>query len=225
METWRPFLSQKWDKLKEVSKNITEQRQYHRVCPDSTDVFRALHEVALNRVKVVIVGQDPYSTIYNNMCVADGLAFSTQLPILPDSLRNLFLEISRSLEITTPPELNFNYDLSHWSRQGVLLLNTLLTVNSNNPLSHYEIGWQSITNHLLQTVASAKQNVVFIFMGSVALEIMPRYNMQHHYSIFITHPTTKSFRVGNKSCWKSDFAMLCNEYLLKTNQSQIQWTK
>jgi Uracil DNA glycosylase len=134
---------------------IDTKRANNRVFPTQSNVLRALSMTPLSHVKVVLVGQDPYHQVGQ----ADGLAFSSA--VIPQSLRNILTELESDLGQQAPTSGR----LDGWANQGVLLLNRILSVEEATPLSHKDMGWQAITNHIIQTISKEKDFVVFCCGG------------------------------------------------------------
>jgi len=173
------FLNQK--QLELTLKNVQARRDVATVYPADDNVFRALSMTPLSQVKVVIVGQDPY----HQPGQADGLAFSSDS--VPKSLANIFTELQTDLGVQPPTRGR----LDHWARQGVLLLNRILTVEAGQPLSHQEVGWLEITKTIIQTISQEKDFVVFVLWGSFAQEVIPWIDSRH-LIIKAPHPSPLS---------------------------------
>ena len=173
------FLNQK--QLELTLKNVQARRDVATVFPADDDVFRALLMTPLSKVQVVIVGQDPY----HQPGQADGLAFSSDS--VPKSLANIFTELQTDLGVQPPTRGR----LDHWARQGVLLLNRILTVEAGQPLSHQEVGWLEITKTIIQTISQEKDFVVFVLWGSFAQEVIPWIDSRH-LIIKAPHPSPLS---------------------------------
>lgn len=171
--------------LASVESNVANQRNTTTIYPPSNLVFRALTMTPLSSVRVVIVGQDPY----HQREQADGLAFSANK--MPPSLRNIFKELAQDLEAPMP----WTARLDEWAKQGVLLLNRILTVEEGRPLSHQHLGWQAITNEIVQTISSEKEFVVFILWGAFAQEVESRIDARH-LIIKASHPSPLSAHRG-----------------------------
>ena len=183
-----------------------------KVYPKQVDIFRALNLCKPNETKVVIVGQDPY----HGFDQANGLAFSVNNGIkIPPSLRNIFTELNSDLNIP----ISKNGDLEPWSRQGVLLLNTTLTVEESKPGSHQNLGWEEITDSIIKKI-SEKGNVVFILWGNDAKKYIKYIDKDIHLILSSSHPSPLSSYRGFFGC--KHFSK-CNEYLESKNISKINW--
>ena len=155
--------------LERLLQTIQQRRTYVRIYPSQEVILRALEYTPLKEVKVVIVGQDPY----HQPDQADGLAFSSNA--IPKSLHNIFKELQSDIGITPP----MTGRLDGWARQGVLLLNRILSVEENKPLAHQGIGWEEITNEVIRNVSTINPFVVFILWGSYAQEVIPLIDTRH----------------------------------------------
>lgn len=140
---------------------VKDEYQNHQCFPKNSDLFRAFDLTAFEDVKVVILGQDPY----HNYIQADGLSFSVpKTTAVPPSLKNIFKEIETDLNIE--PQTHGN--LTHWAKQGVLLLNAILSVRAHNPGSHRDKGWEKFTNQVIETLSSEREGLVFMLWGGFA---------------------------------------------------------
>ncbi|MCF8059783.1 MAG: uracil-DNA glycosylase [Bacteriovoracaceae bacterium] len=175
--------------------------------------FRALVECSPKDVKVVILGQDPY----HGEGQAHGLAFSVNEDCKhPPSLKNIFKELQSDLDCPPPP----TGDLSHWSRQGVLLLNTVLTVEKGKAASHQKKGWESVTQAVLKTINDQCENVVFILWGGPAQKSAAFIDQERHCVLKSVHPSPlSSYRgfFGSRPFSKA------NKYLKTHGISPISW--
>jgi uracil-DNA glycosylase len=201
----------KKDYFKSIKKSILSDNQNGKsIFPYPKNYFRALDFCSFEDLKVVILGQDPYHT----PGVADGLAFSSGIDTyMPPSLRNIFLEIEDDVGIK-----NQKVSLEGWAKQGVLLLNSYLSVQEGQPLSHANIGWEIFTNKVL-IEASRKSNVVFMLWGSYARskkDILERHNL----ILEATHPSPLSAHKGFLGCKHFSKA---NAYLDRQGIKQIDW--
>ena len=163
MTTWNEILAEEMQKdyYQELQAFVQKRRVEVRVFPEEKNVFNALELTPFESVKVVILGQDPY----HGFGQAHGLSFSVQKGIpLPPSLKNIYKELQEDIGGGLPTE----GDLSHWAQQGVLLLNTVLTVEEGNANSHKGIGWERLTNRLIESLNELKHPVIFILWGKPA---------------------------------------------------------
>lgn len=202
-------LSSKLDNILNYVKGI----KYTDVYPNFENIFISLNLTSFKDVKVVIIGQDPY----HGEKEANGLAFSINNDVkITPSLRNIFKELESDLDIKRT-----NTDLSSWAKQGVLLLNTILTVEKDKPLSHSKIGWQEITNYIIKYINDNKKGVVFILWGNYAIEYEKLIDTKIHYIIKSAHPSPLS---ASRGFFGSKPFSKTNNYLIKNNQSAIDWS-
>ena len=186
-EDWRkhltPFLPA--DYFQQMDKVMTRLYQERIVFPSQENLYRALNELPFDRVKVVILGQDPY----HGPGQANGLAFSVAKGHpLPPSLKNIFQELEDDLKIPIPQ----HGDLSAWVRQGILLLNTSLSVEEGTAHSHKTLGWGKLTKSVLKALNHAKHPVVYILWGRAAQSYAGDIDQDYHYLITSAHPSPLS---------------------------------
>jgi uracil-DNA glycosylase len=190
------------------------KREYlsKKIYPHPKNIFRAMDLCPFDEVKVVIVGQDPY----HNEGQADGLCFSVPDNIkIPPSLCNIFKEIETDLNIKTLK----SGDLSRWAKQGVLLLNSTLTVVKNSPASHKGLGWEVFTDEIIKSVSDKKENIVFILWGNFAKSKKNLIDKDKHLILESAHPSPFSVSgfLGCKHFSKT------NNFLQKKGLSAINW--
>lgn len=196
-----------WDMLAKVN----DMRKTAVICPAQHRILYAMEITPFEIVKVVIIGQDPYHT----PGMATGLAFGTNANKMPPSLRNIVSEADEDVGVVTT-----GIDLEHWARQGVLLLNAVLTVESGKAGSHNKLGWQKLTDDIVRTVNERRRNVVFHLWGKVAQVKDPLMNMRNHLVIKAPHPSPLS---AYRGWFGSKVFSKTNEYLIATGQEPIQW--
>lgn len=183
------------------------------IFPDMYDIYNAFRYTDYNDVKVVILGQDPY----HGEGEAHGLAFSVKPGIaIPPSLRNIYKELRDSLGCYIP---NNGY-LEKWARQGVLLLNTALTVVKDNPNSHRGIGWELFTDKVIKLLNTREKPVIFLLWGSNAKSKSMLIDQSRHYVFMSVHPSPLSASRGFFGC---NHFKLVNEKLSELGQSPIDW--
>jgi len=212
---WNPILRQEFDKpyWQDLQKFVANERRNHMVYPPENEVFAALHQTPYESVKVVIVGQDPY----HGPNQAHGLCFSvTRGTKVPPSLRNIFKELQTDLGIDPPG----HGCLQGWAQQGVLLLNTTLTVRANQPGSHQGRGWETFTDAVLGKVAAKNKRVVFILWGAAARRKKSLVEVGPHVVIESAHPSPLSARNG---FFGSKPFSRTNAALLEAGRSIISW--
>jgi uracil-DNA glycosylase len=182
------------------------------IYPQQKDVFKALRETPLKSVKVVILGQDPY----HGAGQADGLCFSVPQGIpAPPSLSNIFKEIESDTGI-----IRTNTDLTNWAQQGVLLLNSVLTVEAHSPASHSTLGWQDFTDEIIRVVSSTQEHVVFLLWGSYAQSKTSLIDSNKHLILTAPHPSPLSAYRGFLGC--KHFSKV-NAYLKDHDKAPITW--
>ncbi|MBC8002901.1 MAG: uracil-DNA glycosylase [Opitutaceae bacterium] len=173
----------------ELVRFVNHQRDQHSIFPADADLFSAFELTSPERVKVVLLGQDPYPGANQ----AHGLAFSVQRDVpIPRSLRNIYRELRDDLG-TPPPD---HGNLEAWARQGVLLLNTVLTVRAGEPNSHAGQGWETFTDAVIRAVARQTHRVVFILWGNYAQKKSPLIPTPPHVVVSSVHPSPLSARRG-----------------------------
>lgn len=213
---WLPVLEQEFKKdyYEELYKFVKEEYSTKLIFPPSDDIFNALHYTALSDVKVVILGQDPYHD--NNQ--AHGLSFSvpTSQPKIPPSLQNIYKELQDELGCYIP---NNGY-LKKWADQGVLLLNTVLTVQAHNAFSHRDKGWEQFTDAIIRAVNEQDRPIVYLLWGSPSQKKAAMLNNPKHLVLKAPHPSPLSVYRGFWGC--GHFAK-CNEFLKEQGQSPIDW--
>ena len=199
--------------LELLKQKVAEQRNFATVYPKDEDILRAFRLTEFNDVKVVIVGQDPY----HGLGQANGLAFSVNPGIrIPPSLLNIFKEIQIELDIPIP----LTGDLSAWAKQGVFLINTILTVQENLPLSHQHLGWQKITHKVIELLSEKRKNLVFILWGKQAKQLELLIDSEKHLILKSVHPSPLSV---NRGFWNNQHFTKTNEYLIKNGINAIEW--
>ncbi|MEL0658336.1 uracil-DNA glycosylase [Psychromonas arctica] len=184
------------------------------IFPSLKNRFTAFSLTELKDVKVVILGQDPY----HGDGQAHGLSFSVQEGIkLPPSLRNIYKELADDLQWTTLPESG---DLSDWAKQGVLLLNTVLTVEKSNAGSHAKKGWEQFTDNVIQHINEQTEGVVFLLWGSYAIKKSQMIDQSKHYILTAVHPSPLSAYRGFFGC--KHFSKT-NQLLSEQDKQVINW--
>ena len=184
------------------------------IFPSKSTIFQALNLCPIENVKVVIIGQDPYPTKGH----AHGLCFSVERNIkpFPKSLINIFKEIENDLNVTIPE----NGNLERWAEQGVLLLNSVLTVEEGKAYSHSKKGWEKFTDTIIQKLNEQTEGVVYLLWGSKAQEKAHKVNTEKNLILKSVHPSPlSSYRgfFGSKHFSKT------NDYLIKMNKKPIIW--
>ena len=213
-ESWKDFLNTEFNKpyFKELSKFLHEEYEKKTIFPRKEFVFRAF-TTDLNDVKVVILGQDPYHT----PGAAEGLAFSVpnSQPI-PPSLINIYKEIDSDIGHHANPTGH----LKNWQEQGVLLLNTVLTVEAHRAGSHRGKGWETFTTEVIKYLNDTRPHLVFLLWGRDARNKKTLIDAKKHLVLEAPHPSPLSAYSGFFGC--KHFSK-CNEFLIKNNEKPIDW--
>lgn len=214
---WKKRLKSEFEKeyflqLVQLLKN--EKNSNQLIFPPGQQIFEAFNKTDFNKVKIVIIGQDPY----HGQGQAHGLSFSVQEGIKPPpSLINIYKELESDLGIQMPR----NYgNLTHWAKQGVLLLNATLTVRANQPNSHAGIGWQQFTDQVIDILNKEKQHLVFMLWGNFAKEKGIHIDEKRHLILRAPHPSPFSADKGFFGCRHFSSA---NHYLMQNGIEPIDW--
>ena len=213
---WKDFIEN--EKTKEyyikLHELVDEEYDKYLCHPNYNDIFRAFAKTPLNKVKVVILGQDPYHEVNQ----AHGLAFSVLCSKLPPSLVNIYKEMSTDLNVTVNQDGNLDY----LAKQGVLLLNTILTVRNGQALAHKNFGWETFTDNVIKHLNTLEQPIVFILWGSNAISKKKYLNNPKHYIISSAHPSPLS---SYRGFFGSRPFSRTNEFLINNGVEPINWTK
>lgn len=215
------MITEEWDKILnieyqkkyfvELKKFIDNEYKNKIIYPKYDDIFRALKYTSYNDVSVVIIGQDPY----HGEGEACGLAFSVNRDTkIPPSLRNIYKELYNDLGI-----IKKDGDLSSWAKQGVLLLNSIMTVEKDRPLSHQNKGWEVFTDNIIKSLSERKDPSVFILLGNYAKSKKILIN-KNNYIIESTHPSPFS---ANRGFIGSKIFSRTNDYLKIIKRKEIDW--
>ncbi|MFR9620237.1 MAG: uracil-DNA glycosylase [Rikenellaceae bacterium] len=212
---WRDALRGEFDKpyFAQLQQFIDEEYEQHQIFPPQHLIFRALELSPIERIKVVILGQDPYHDVDQ----AHGLCFSVNDGVrVPPSLRNMFKEIEA--QMGTPPPTSGN--LERWAEQGVLLLNAVLTVRAHTPESHAKRGWEQFTDAIIEAVTKDHSGVVYMLWGNYARKKGARIDPTENCILMAAHPSPLSFRHRAKDPEQFTAA---NEYLTQSGCEAIEW--
>lgn len=218
-ESWKAPLSAEFEKPYFTSLVEFVRQEYIQmpgaVFPKGNQIFRAFDACTFDNLKVVILGQDPYPTRGH----AHGLCFSCDAHVrpLPKSLQNIFKELQDDLGITPPP----NGDLNHWAEQGVLLLNSILTVQEGKPLSHAKHGWEQFTDAIIETINREKEGVIFLLWGSPAQAKAAHVDPNRHHILKAPHPSPLS---AHRGFFGSKPFSTVNRILKEQDKNSIQWS-
>ena len=214
-KSWCDIINKEFEKeyMKNLFKNLIQERTENEIYPNNNDVFNAFNYTRINDIKIVILGQDPY----HGKGQANGLAFSVSKGIPPPpSLIDIFKEINRDLGINNYK----NGDLTKWARQGILLLNSTLTVRSNNPGSHQNKGWEQFTDKMISIISKKKDGIIFLLWGKFAQKKKKLIDTTKHHILISSHPSPLSSYRGFIGC--GHFSE-CNEILKNKNKNKINW--
>lgn len=214
-ESWKEVLEDEFqqDYWPQLTSFVRQEYTSTTVYPPPKDVFRAYDLCPFDQVKVVIVGQDPY----HGPKQANGLCFAVHDGItLPPSLKNIYKEIHNDIGISPNP----SGDLSRWAKQGVLLLNSVLTVRAGNPASHAGHGWEQFTDATIQSLAFLSENIVYMLWGKYAQKKGEVIDPENNLVLTSGHPSPFSANLfhGNHHFSR------CNEYLREHGLEPIDWS-
>ncbi len=213
---WQDFLKNEitQDYYKKLMSFVRYEYENHECHPNYDDIWNAFKLTPLDEVKVVILGQDPYHN-YNQ---AHGLSFSVLCKELPPSLKNIYKEMESDLNI----KVHQNGDLTYLSKQGVLLLNTILTVRHSSPLSHQNKGWEILTDRVIELLNKQDRPIVFVLWGNNAKKKKNMLNNPKHLILSSAHPSPLSAYNG---FFNSKPFSKINEFLKNNNIEPIKWVK
>ena len=201
------------ENYKKIREFLKREYTHHVVYPDMYDIYNCFKLTPLPQVKAVILGQDPY----HNEGQAHGLCFSVQEGVpMPPSLVNIFKELHDELGCTLPR----SGDLSKWAKEGVLLLNTALTVRAHQANSHKDCGWTWFTDNVIRIVSERREHVVFILWGANARSKKPLIDARRHLVLECAHPSPLSAYNGFFGCGHFKKA---NAYLIAHGEAPIDW--
>ena len=213
-KSWYEILKPSFEteRFKRLQEFLAEENKKYEIYPSEDNIFAAINAVPFDEVKVVIIGQDPY----HEPGQAHGLSFSVQdgTP-LPPSLVNIYQEIEDDLKI----KCDKSGDLTRWAKQGVLLLNTTLTVRRGQANSHQGKGWEEITGKIIEVLSKREKPLVFLLWGSYAGSFSSSIAPQH-LVLNAPHPSPLSAYRGFFGC--KHFSK-CNDFLKKHNETPLDW--
>jgi len=216
-EEWDEILKEEFSSPEYLALREFLKTEYsnHVVYPSMYDIFNSMKVTPFKDVKVVLLGQDPY----HNEGQAMGLSFSVPDGIVkPPSLVNMFKELKSELGI----EMKESGDLTGWAKQGVLLLNAVLTVRAHNANSHKGKGWEFFTDSIIKKISDKKENVVFLLWGGNARSKKPLIDKRKHLILECAHPSPLSAYNGFFGC---GHYVKANEYLIANGKQPIDWSK
>lgn len=212
---WDKLLKDEWDKpyYQDLRKFLIREYRNYNIYPDMYDIFNALKYVAYEDVKVVILGQDPY----HGRGQAHGFSFSVKEDVpIPPSLLNIYKELRDDLGLFIPD----NGNLTKWAKQGVLLLNTVLTVREKSPNSHKDRGWEKLTDRIIALLNQREKPIVFILWGANARSKTKLINNRRHLILTSAHPSPLS---AYRGFFESKVFSKTNKFLRDNNMKEIDW--
>ena len=196
----------------QIKENLINAKKNEVVFPPSELIFNAFNITPFDEVKVVILGQDPYHGVNQAM----GLSFSVPKGVkIPPSLINIFKELQMEFGYEIPK----NGDLTNWAKQGVLLLNSSLSVAANKPNSHSKFGWQIFTDSVIKILSQKRQNLVFMLWGNYAKAKANLIDENRHLILKAAHPSP----LAGGAFFGCNHFKKCNEYLKSHNKNEIDW--
>jgi uracil-DNA glycosylase len=214
--SWKELLKDEFDKpyFSQIVLHLkTEKKTGMLIYPTGTQIFNAFDKTPFDKLKVVILGQDPYHGPKQAM----GLSFSVPDGVPPPpSLVNIYKELNKDIGMNIPVSGN----LTKWAEQGVLLLNAVLTVRANDPASHSKIGWMEFTDAVIKKVSDQKKGIVFLLWGKFAQEKQQLIDATKHYILKAAHPSPFSAHNGFFGC--KHFSKT-NDLLMKQGYDPIDW--
>ena len=214
-KSWYNLLKDEFDKpyFKDLEKFLSDEYTHYTIYPEEKNIFNALNLVKYDDVKVVIIGQDPY----HEPKQAHGLCFSVQDGVeLPPSLQNIYKELNSDLKIPIAK----TGDLTKWAKQGVLLLNSVLTVRKGQANSHKGKGWEQFTSAIINKLNEREKPIIFILWGNNAKSVAQNVNTNKHFVLTAAHPSPLSAYNGFFGCKHFSKA---NEILNALNETPIDW--
>ncbi len=212
--TWTEILSpiKNTEYFENLWQKVKEEYKLEKCFPPKDQIFRALELTSFEKIKVVIIGQDPY----HNDDQANGLCFSVSEKVkTPPSLKNIFTELNDDLGIERTKK-----ELDDWAEQGVLLLNATLTVKAHKPNSHKDFGWENFTDFVIKEISDKKQNIVFVLWGAFAQKKEELIDSSKHFIVKSAHPSP--FSVYRGFYGSKPFSKI-NDYLKLKKKEPISW--
>ncbi len=214
--SWKEQLKEEFEKpyFKNIVNHLKIEKQLKKtIYPAGQDIFNAFNSTPFHKVKVLVLGQDPY----HGAGQAHGLCFSVQEGVPPPpSLVNIFKELQTDIGMQRPESGN----LSQWTQEGVFLLNASLTVRAAEPMSHAKIGWAQFTDAVIQKIAAEKKHIVFLLWGKFAQEKAAFINPANHCILKAAHPSPLSAHNG---FWGCKHFSKTNQYLVQNGIAPVNW--
>lgn len=212
---WKKVLSKEFESeyFIKLSEFVRDEYRTKKIYPPGKLIFNAFDQCPFNALKVVVLGQDPY----HGPGQAHGLCFSVNAGVdFPPSLRNIFKELKNDVGKEIPK----SGDLSDWAKQGVLLLNSTLTVQAGNAGSHQKKGWEQFTDSVIEKISSQKQNVVFVLWGNYAISKRNLIDSNKHLLLTSVHPSPLS---ASRGFFGNNHFSRTNEYLKSKGIEPVNW--
>ncbi|GAA0292772.1 uracil-DNA glycosylase [Gracilibacillus halotolerans] len=212
---WWQYLSQEFDKeyYLRLREFLKQEYQEHTIYPSMDNIFNALHQTPFDKVKAVIIGQDPY----HGPNQAHGLSFSVNPGVkIPPSLRNIYKELASDVGFEIPPH---GY-LIEWTREGVLLLNNVLTVRAGQAHSHQGKGWEQFTDEVIRQLNKKTEPIVYLLWGAAAIKKKHLINQEKHFIVESVHPSPLS---AHRGFFGSKPFSKTNELLVSAGLAPINW--
>ena len=212
---WKAFLKEELNSnnFQAIISTLLIERKNHTIFPKNDEIFNAFNFTIPNKIKVVILGQDPY----HRESQAHGLAFSVPNGVkIPPSLRNIFKELKSDLNYS----ISSNGNLEPWAKKGVLMLNASLTVREKVAGSHQKLGWETFTDSVIKKISDKKEGIIFLLWGAFAQKKLELIDKRKHHILITSHPSPFSAYRGFLGC--NHFSKT-NKILIKNNQQTINW--
>ncbi len=213
--SWRDLLGDELEKpyIKELEDFLEQEKEHYTIYPETKNFFNAFNLTSFDKLKVVIIGQDPY----HGASQAHGLAFSVlEGTPFPPSLRNIFTEYMNDLELPMPKQ----GDLTKWAQEGVFLINAVLSVREAQPNSHKNRGWEKFVKRVIEIISDKKEHVVFVLWGADAQKKESLIDETRHLVLKSPHPSPLS---SYRGFFGSRPFSKINDYLKNNNIKQIDW--
>ena len=222
--SWQAVIGDEFNKpyMQAVRAFLQQEKAAGKIIyPPSPLIFNAFNHTLFEKVRVVIIGQDPYHGNYNGLAQAHGLSFSVPQGVaLPPSLMNIFKEISADLNISMSAKINQSGDLTPWADQGVLLLNATLTVEQAKAGSHQNRGWEQFTDAAITALNTHREGLVFVLWGSYAQKKGAFIDAKKHLVLKSVHPSPLS---AHRGFFGNHQFSTINQYLMQKGQTPINW--
>ena len=214
-KSWKKIISTEFKKnyIQDLDKYLIKEQKKYKIFPPKKKIFNSMNITSFEEIKIVIIGQDPY----HGLGQAHGLAFSVSKGIpIPPTLKNIFKEIKNDLNIN-----NCDVgDLTKWAKQGVFLLNSILTVRENKASSHQNKGWEQFTDNIISAISKNHKNIIFLLWGKFAQKKKKLIDSSKHHILISSHPSPLS---AHRSFFGCKHFSKCNKILKKLDKSIINW--